>query len=230
VAGVLVKPAPWLRIGAAYRGQLDLGLRLDIVANVDIAGSITGDTLISLRAVDFFAPHKVTLGVAADPRPWLTLSAEVSWLNWSAFTGAVPDLRILVDLDIVPPFVEGRLPRARFDDIWVPRIGAEARRRLHEKLAGRLRAGYAYTPSPVPDQTGLTNFADADRHTVALGCGLELSGWSRILPKPLRLDVAVQVHQLETRVTVKDREVLPGLGFVASGTLVYAGATLEAQF
>src|SRR5581483_10235818 len=51
VVGVELMPLPWLRFGASYRGEVDLGLKLDILANVNIAGAITGDTLISLRAV-----------------------------------------------------------------------------------------------------------------------------------------------------------------------------------
>ena len=35
-----------------------------------------------------------------------------------------------------------------------------------------LRAGYAYEATPIPPQTGVTNFVDADRHTVSAGAAL----------------------------------------------------------
>src|SRR5205814_10723576 len=91
VAGLSLMPLKWLRFGASYRGEVALGLKLDILANVNIAGAITGDTLISLRAVNFYTPHKVSLGAAAELGA-LTLHAQVDWLGWSWFTGAVPDL------------------------------------------------------------------------------------------------------------------------------------------
>jgi len=229
VAGIAIVPSRFFRIGAAYRGQLDLSLKLDVLANVDIVG-ITGDAFISIRAVNFFTPHKVSLGVAVDPHKSLTLSAEVDWLNWSAFTHALPDLRVLVGLGVTPPIIEGLLPSPRFNDIWVPRLGAELRRDLHRKVGLAARIGYAFVPSPVPDQTSLTNFADNDRHVISFGLGLTLRELTRVLPKPLRLDFAFQLHELTGRVTVKDPRTFPGQGLSSGGYIAHAQATLEASF
>ena len=38
-----------------------------------------------------------------------------------------------------------------------------------------IRAGYVYERSPVPPQTGVTNFVDTDRHTLSLGAGLTIN-------------------------------------------------------
>jgi long-subunit fatty acid transport protein len=230
VVGFTVLPRPWLRLGAAYRGAIDLGLKLDILANVDLAGAITGDTLITLRAVNFYTPHKVALGAAVEVRPELTLTAELDWVNWGAFGGAVPDLRVLVALGISPPLVEALFPAARFNDIWVPRVGAELRHDFSPRVGFAVRLGYAYERSPVPAQRGLTSFADNDRHVVALGAGIELRRLIPILPRPLRLDVAAQVHALEPRATLKDPRVFPGQGFSSGGAIVHLAATLEARF
>src|SRR5262249_23655773 len=147
VLGVTVTPLPWLRCGLAWRGEIDLGLKLDVLANVNVAGAITGDALISLRAINFFTPHKVALGVAASPLPGGPLHAEVDWLGWSHFTGALPDLRVRANLGIMPPFVDAVLPQARFRDVWVPRLGIELKGSgSHITWMGRL--GYAFEPSP----------------------------------------------------------------------------------
>ncbi len=37
-----------------------------------------------------------------------------------------------------------------------------------------LRAGYAFEPTPIPEQVGDTNYLGADTHTVSLGGGLDL--------------------------------------------------------
>jgi hypothetical protein len=230
VAGITIIPTRWLRLGAAYRGQLDLSLKLDVLANVDIAGVITGDTFITIRALNFFTPQKASMGLSIDPHRKLTLSAEVDWLNWSAYTGALPDLRVLVGLDISPPIVEGVLPRTRFDDIWVPRFGAEFRHDVHAKVGLSLRVGYAWSPSPVPDQTLLTSFADNHRHVVALGAGIELRELVRVLEKPLRLDFAFQLHALEGRRTTKDPRYFPGQQFSSGGVIAHFSVTLEGRF
>src|SRR5262249_49582571 len=62
VVGLILSPTRWLRLGASYRGEIDLGIKLDILAHVDLAGTITGDALITLRAINFYTPHKVSLG------------------------------------------------------------------------------------------------------------------------------------------------------------------------
>jgi hypothetical protein len=230
VAGITVIPSRYVKFGAAYRGQLDLSLKLDVLANVDIAGVITGDTFITIRALNFFTPQKVSLGVAVEPHRKLTLSAEVDWLNWSAYTGALPDLRVLVGLSISPAIVEGLLPPTRFADIWVPRFGGEVRHDVHRKVGLSLRAGYAYSRSPVPDQTLLTSFADNHRHVVALGAGLELRDLIRVLEKPLRVDFAFQLHALEGRTTSKDPRFFPGQQLSSGGVIAHLAATLEGRF
>ena len=229
VAGIWISPKKWLRFGASYRGSIDLGLRLDILTNVDIAGVITGDALISLRAINLYTPHKVALGAAVDLSPDLTISAEVDWVGWSYFKGAVPDLKVLVRLAIAPPLVEVLFPEPHFNDQWVPRLGAELRRRLSPHLDFAARLGYAYERSPVPNQTGLTSFADNDRHIVSFGASLGLRDLIRVLPKPLSIDVALQVHDLEPRTTVKSTPYV-GQGFSSSGYMLFLSAMLGARF
>jgi hypothetical protein len=82
----------------------------------------------------------------------------------------------------------------------------------------------------VPAQTGLTSFADNDRHVLALGAGVSLRDLISILPKPLSIDVALQVQPLQSRQTAKDPHVTASPGFSSSGTIVHVTAGLEARF
>ncbi len=230
VAGILVEPRPGLRAGLAWQGAIDLALKLDILAHVNIAGAVTGDTLISLRAFNFFTPERVTLGLAWDAHPSLTLSADLAWVHYSDFHGGVPDLRILVALGVTPSLVGALFPADGFHDIWVPRIGAEWRRPVTNLLKVMARAGYSYERSPVPDQVGLTSFADADRHIIAVGGGVELAHVGAVLTHPLKLDLAVQWQELQPRTTEKDPRFSPGAGFTASGRIVLLSTTVEARF
>ncbi|HZS36341.1 MAG TPA: hypothetical protein VFF06_05920, partial [Polyangia bacterium] len=144
--------------------------------------------------------------------------------------GALPDLRTLVNLGISPPLVEALFPTAHFNDVWVPRVGAEWRRQLGERVNVTARAGYAFERSPVPEQRGLTSFADNDRHVVSLGGGVELRRLTRILPKPIRFDVALQLHGLQPRTTTKALQLYPGSGFSSGGYILHLAATAEVRF
>jgi long-subunit fatty acid transport protein len=229
VVGLTILPKPWLRLALAYRGELDLKLSLGILAHVDLPGAISGDTLISLVALNFYSPHTITSAVAVDLGA-LTLTAQLDWLKWSDFNRALPDLNVSIGLAIAPPLVAPALTMPRFDDQYIVRLGAELRRTLSANLDVAARLGYAFIPSPVPPQTGLTSFADNDRHVIAIGAGLSLKDLITILPKPLSLDIALQVHQLEPRATAKDPHVTASPGFTSSGTIVLVTAGVEARF
>jgi adenylate cyclase len=227
VAGVWLQPLRWLRFGAAYRAAIDLGVHIDILTHVDIPGITTGDAIITLRAINLYTPHKVSLGAALDLSPDLTVTGQVDWVGWSYFGGAVPDMKVLVQLALSPPLLQAMFPRAHFDDQWVPRVGAELRRHLGRwDFAARL--GYAWEKSPVPDQTGITSFADNDRHILSFGGSAALNGL-RVLPKGLKLEAAMQVHTLEPRLTAKSRP-FSGQGFSSGGYLLFFTAMLEARF
>jgi len=148
-------------------------------------------------------------------------------VGWSYFTGAVPELKVLVRLAISPPLVEVLFPNPHFDDQWVPRLGAELRRHFGRwDFAARL--GYAWEHSPVPDQVGLTSLADNDRHVLAFGGSASLRGLS-VLPRGLKLDLAMQVHDLVPRLTAKTHPFV-GQGFSSSGYMLFFSAMLEARF
>jgi len=101
-------PAP----GLTWRGALDLRVRLDILARVDIAGAVTGTALISLRAANYYTPQRIALGAAFDITPALTLHPR-----WRGSTG--PPSREASPLCASPSRWRdaldgaGRLPRRR---------------------------------------------------------------------------------------------------------------------
>jgi hypothetical protein len=167
--GLWLKPHPRVRAGVTYRGQLSLDLALDILANVEVAGVVTGDALVALRASDYFTPARLTGAVAIDVTADATLAAEVAWVRWSAFPPP-PALDVLVALDITPPLVSTEAPAPGFTDVVTARLGGELWRR-GAAVDVAARAGVAYLPSPVPPQLGLTSYADGDRLQLAAGVG-----------------------------------------------------------
>lgn len=229
LAGILYAPHPRVRTALSYRGQLSLDVAIDILANVDVADVVAGDALVSIRASNYFTPQRVSAGVAVDPLADLTLSADVAWHDWSAYPAGVADLRVLVALDVTPPLVQTDVPPAGFHDVVELRAGAEYRavdRRTHWALRG----GLAWLPTPVPDQVGLTSFADNDRLLASLGGGITLADWSPFLTRPVDLDLALQWQHLSSRVTVKDATDFPGEPFSSAGNIFHLGGSMKVRF
>ena len=154
----------------------------------------------------------------------------MAWVNWGAFDGGLPDLKLKLALSVAPPIVAAVLPSERFRDVWVPRLGLEYRRAVSSRVRIAGRVGYAFERSPVPDQTGVTSFADNDRSVIGFGAGVALAKLQPLLDGPLSLDIAVGWHELHPRSTVKDPSLFPGTSFTSEGRLVHLTATLEARF
>jgi len=232
LAGLLIQPLPWLRIGASYRGEVDLGVRLDILANVDVAGIVTGDAIITLRALNYYTPHRVELGVSADPHPQLTLAAGVGYEVWSRFSAGVPDVRILVDLGLNPPMVQAFFPADNFQDVITPRLGGEYRLPLAEgKHELAFRAGYVYAPSPVPDQVGLPALLDNIRHVLTAGMGLRVGPLVSWWPYPVTVDVGLQYHLLVPREVHRNLvSDVTGGGVRSEGGLFSVAASVKQEF
>lgn len=74
---------------------------------------------------------------------------------------------------------------------------------LTHVASAMLRAGYAFIPSPVPEQTGDANLLDNSRHRLALGYALSLSEPA----PPITLDTAVTLDALVPRTSHKGPNV-----------------------
>jgi hypothetical protein len=92
-----------------------------------------------------------------------------------------------------------------FHDTFDLHAAATLRLPLARAAQARLRAGYAFVPSPVPEQTAAENLLDNARHRFGLGYGVTLTN---PLP-PLEVDAAFTLDELVTRTSRKRPEVSP---------------------
>lgn len=91
----------------------------------------------------------------------------------------------------------------------------------------QLRAGWAYSPSPVPNQTGFTSYADASRHTLSLGAGMD---FGRLLGVGVKGDLAMAVSMLSERTFTKPSPSLPHSLYTASGNFFTGAFSLTAAW
>lgn len=180
-----------------------------------VAGGILADD-----PIDYFqmwSPPQLTAGVHARVLPSLALSFDATWSRYSVQRDGF-----------------NRRLEQPFENTLTPRLGAEVA--LSPWIA--LRAGYAYVPSPVPEQRGNTTFLGADAHQLGAGAGFDLR---RRLRAPLRIDVHARADLGATQSDQKDPGLIadadrdtPGKqiddlgypGFESRATLLQLGVTL----
>lgn len=212
-AGVLVEPRDDLRFAATFRDEA----RVDLQVSAELQGQLDAGILdvplayaLESRTVEAFLPRQVGVAASVDVTSALRLDLGVVWEQWSRYqspasrTHTVLDVRAPPGLPIdVPANTPPVTPEpARFRDRWVPRVGVEYRVATR-RVTVPLRCGYAFERSPVPDQTGRTNFVDTDRHRLALGAGAEHELVSELVPAAIGLDVFAEYSALMPRLTTK---------------------------
>jgi hypothetical protein len=233
-------------IGASVRGPMAIDLRLDSEVKVALRDNpLGGTTTVHVRGPAGFDPAAIDVGAQITLGGGFAAMGALEYAVYSAAPPPVADVVIDVKLGVTPSQREARFPAPRFRDTITPRFGVELRRPVESKEPAKaeprptstappsstwrwaVRAGYALSPSPVPAQTGFTSYADATRHLIALGGGYHIG---RVAGVDLAIDLAGQVHLLNTRVEEKKSASLPYARFEVGGRIFHGAATLEATW
>jgi long-chain fatty acid transport protein len=219
LAGVHVRPMPGLSLGFSFRDALQL--RYDLVTDVTIKD--VGRLVADVRGTSLYTPQQFSWGAAYDPIERLTLSADLVWSRWSQAPD--PTARFTVTLDGEPLGFDSLEADAAPVDLGAqdtvgPRAGAEWR--MDEAWA--FRAGYALRPTPLPAQTGRTNYIDSDAHQVGLGVGFSFPDPLAIHRAPLTIDLAGQLSWLAARRAQKV-DADDAVGSYESGGVIWNVAT-----
>ncbi|AKT40919.1 OmpP1/FadL family transporter [Chondromyces crocatus] len=241
-------------IGLTYRGQAQLPLAIDANLNgiVDFAGiEVPLAYELESRTIDGFLPQQLVLGLSFQRIQRLKINLDLTWVNWSAYESPVAKTRAHLDAE-TPPGLDIDLPDdprptvpipLDFVDRIVPRLGVEylwAAAGPLRDVAGEttprralevpLRVGYLYERSPIPPQTGVTNYVDTDRHTFSIGAGVWWNHPGEVLPGALKLDLHAQLSLLPERIIEKASAADFVGDYRARGTMVSGGGTLTAAF
>lgn len=195
VLSVALRLPATLTAGAVWRGVSQARFYLPITADLGTSFPLPVPTL-QIEGVAQYDPEQLGFEVAGAPLDGLRLAAGGTFKRWSRFP--IPIVYTAV------PEGSPAQPPPEFDDAWEARAAAEWTGDAGPATwAGRL--GYQLAWSPAPEQTGLHNHLDSDRHLLALGGGLRWQG--------LRLDVALQWHLMAKRRHTKDPEQITAAGY-----------------
>lgn len=205
-----------LALGVAYRQAVQTRA---VGPNDVVAGTLVVDDRIDFN--DFLAPDELAVGACVGPFFHTTLSVDVVRAQWSAYRT-----------------IHNEVPQPGLNDVFDVRAGVE----IEAVPALPIRFGYGYEPTPVPEQVGVSNLLDGDRHILSLGAGLDLRALAEI---PLRVDAYGVFHAITTTTSVKDPAALgdrlpsePGqqidnLGYPSTrsgGFVLHGGMTLSYFF
>ncbi len=190
--GLAVDATSWLRFGASYRGASQAGVSLPAEVNLEALAFN-----LELEALALYRPPTWTFA-AAYHSDRLSIDAELSWLQWSQ----APDPALAAQFTPSSPLLPNLATTPsglQLQDEPVVRVGAQVR------VAGSFSvlAGYAFAPTPVPDQTGPNNFLDCDRHEVAAGIDWDFPDLIGFSTGPDSLVLGGQYHALVQRQAVK---------------------------
>jgi long-chain fatty acid transport protein len=206
-AGLLLKLTPSLKFGANYRSRFDLKLEGDVgftridntvdlspapgaqtVAAVNFGGatslSTTGETTLHL-------PATFAAGFSYNDGP-VTFNLDGDWTMWSSYQ----DLAIRTN---GPGAGSTSVTPKRWKNVMAFRMGGEYR--VNPALA--LRAGYAFDPTPVPQDTLSAELPDADRNCYTAGLGYKVG--------PVTVDAAYFYLQKKDRTVRQTAPGTPGI-------------------
>lgn len=228
LAGIRFAPFPWLRFGASYRYYMQL--IYNIPANVNLQGIGALDFTVS--GVALYSPHTFNFGVAYDPIPNLTLTADANYQLWSQaptpYMSLVEGLSgpVLNALGLGTAFnVQSQQSPPGFTDTINGHLGAEYR--VFDNLA--LRAGVFYKPTPVPQQDAAeTNILDGDTVGAGLGVGFAFADPLEVFQAPIKVDVAAQGQLILSRNANKAKtDTVPPYTYSAQTYALTAGVRYD---
>ncbi len=229
--GARFKIAKGVHLALVYRGEFQLDLELKARLQGDVSGLTTVFYSLETTSVNAFLPQQIVIGASWELSRRVKVNYDLTWIDWSAYVSPVAKLAVALDIpppaggwpaSITPPSLPApiRIVPLRLRDRIVPHLGVEWLAMETARCDLRARAGYEFSASPIPAQTGPTNFMDRDRHAFALGAGVRYRPKTRTLPKELRFDANVGLSILPEG-TIQKRDPADYVGDVTAGGSIF---------
>jgi long-chain fatty acid transport protein len=211
------------RVGLAFRGKL-VG-RFNVVIRADNLGSLNVPPL-NISGVAQYDPWQIAIEAARIRGPWRA-AIGATYKHWPEYPGPVEATVRCEDAPDPSASCEALVPApVEYRPVVAPHVGVERALPIGNGSELALRAGYAFEPSPAPEQKGSRNYFDNHRSVLSAGWGIRLGS------APLAFDGFVQLQILHAR----DHHKTPEEGapvaqtIATSGTIVAAGVAATARF
>ncbi len=160
--GVLYEPVAGVKLGASYRSEITINYfgTLDLILPPPLAGTVPSQ--VGGEAPITFPPS-VTWGINYGRLKPFTFEFDTTWTGWSTYDQLQVKLNSPIPVNGVSTCVI--TTPEKWHDAWAFRFGVN-----YEIIEGiKLRAGYIYDLTPVPNDTFDPQVPDANRHIFTVG-------------------------------------------------------------
>jgi long-chain fatty acid transport protein len=229
-AGILAGPFAGFRLGVSYRGSLALNYRIPSLFGLEGLGQLALD----VHGVTAWTPNHINLGISYEfPGKNLRLAFDLNFSQWSG----APDPSAKVELNTQGEVID-RLGLGQTLDLsspelglgasntWTPRIGIE----WTPSAAWAVRGGYFYRPTPLPRQTGYTNYLDNDAHGFSVGVAWTTPDLLEIHRNPVTFEFSMLTLYLPNRAVQKRSAVDPVGDLQSSGAIFTLAVSMRHDF
>jgi long-chain fatty acid transport protein len=157
--GLLYEPVSGIKLGVAYRSKISVNHHGDLTSTLP---KPLQSSLIQGSAGIIY-PASLTVGIAYSRLKPFTFEFDTTWTGWSSYS------KLKLHLDR-PMMVNGVMTNTittpkNWHDAWAFRFGAN-----YKVWDGfKIRAGYIYDLTPVPDSSFDPQVPDANRHIFTVG-------------------------------------------------------------
>ncbi|MBF0485869.1 MAG: transporter [Candidatus Omnitrophica bacterium] len=154
-----------------YTGKLHLDNLDTAAANFafgsDFASS-SYETNISSKST---IPQALALGYSYKPTEKLKINADIEWTDWSSTKHEAVNYTSETNTGKLTFLNLGNPANRDWHSAWALSLGGEYK--VDDRL--RLRSGYFYHQSPIPEATWDTCLPDANSHSIAAGFGYDIT-------------------------------------------------------
>lgn len=192
--GVRAQPADWLGLSLVWReSQVS---RATGTQTTQAGGILAPDKIAFFQ---MWEPATVVVGTAFTPSRDVSFSLDVTWRKWS-------DFRTGFDEELKAPY--------RFNDTLSVASGVELK---IPQTGWAIRGGAGVEPSPIPSQTGVTNYLGADTFIASVGAGYDFRPFRKL---PVVIDAHVRARIGATQSVTKDVSAMPDADPTLPGTQI----------
>lgn len=180
------KPIERLSVGLCWRSEITVDYEGHAEANKIFPAfqplpGIGGRSSFETGAeTEIHFPSTTAFGFAYQFNDELTVEYDLEYIRWSTYHNLSAHLeQELVGVPPVGPLVPlltnaGLSLEGNWHDTFIHRLGVSYQ--FNETWTARM--GYAYDPTPVPDETLHPSLPDTDRHDLTFGVGYKSGDWT----------------------------------------------------
>jgi long-chain fatty acid transport protein len=163
--GLLYEPLSGVKLGVSYRSPISVKHNGDLATRLP---SPLPATPVVLGSATIVFPASLTMGLSYSRFTPFTFEFDTTWTGWSSYD----KLKVRLDSPILSNGVMTSVlttPK-NWHDAWAFRFGAN----YEIKKGMKIRAGYIYDLTPVPDSSFDPQVPDANRHIFTVGGDMKI--------------------------------------------------------